>query len=523
MYIAPGSTIRLLTNVPLDASYNHSLSFTSKTAQTAYFTGKAKHILSNQSYQRNRPGVFRANLSADACYDCNYIMYQNSNFGSKWFYGFITAVDYVSNDVCDINFTLDPLMTWYFDYTLKPCFIERTHVPVSEDTIGNHIEPEPVALGEYVQQGYGPLAPGFNELCVIVAVVDVTSGADVQLQDRVVSGATLKAFNRTNLSAIESLLDSYNTAPDSIISMYMCPVDFINNGNIPDGGATLTNSLITSFIQVSKPKPQITHTLDGYIPKNAKMYTYPYCFYRVGNSSGNGLDLRFEFFDGDDMSGRIVGTVTEPVQATFYPTHYKGSESNTAGTFAYGAETITLQNYPMCSWNGDAYKAWVAQNSLPLDGFTVTPQAKGYLGAVGALASGSPAGVVDAATRAMGVLQEEYTHSIAADISKGNFNNGGPNINANMNQFFGGRVTVTKQFARMIDNFFDMFGYAIKKIGTPDRAVRPVWTYIKTAGCVAVGSVPRDDMEKICQIYDSGCTFWTNGDNVGNYNLNNRG
>ena len=48
------------------------------------------------------------------------------------------------------------------------------------------------------------------------------------------------------------------------------------------------------------------------------------------------------------------------------------------------------------------------------------------------------------------------------------------------------------------------------------------WTYTKTRGCVLVGDAPADDVRAICNIYDSGITFWKNGNEVGNYSLDNR-
>ena len=39
------------------------------------------------------------------------------------------------------------MQTWYFDYDLIPCFIERQHVET--DIFGHHIQDENVEYGEY--------------------------------------------------------------------------------------------------------------------------------------------------------------------------------------------------------------------------------------------------------------------------------------------------------------------------------------------------------------------------------------
>jgi hypothetical protein len=80
---------------------------------------------------------------------------------------------------------------------------------------------------------------------------------------------------------------------------------------------------------------------------------------------------------------------------------------------------------------------------------------------------------------------------------------------------------VTEQSAKMIDDFFDRFGYATKRIKIPNRNVRPHWTYTKTLDVAIRGNVPVDDMRKIKAIYDNGITFWRNGSEVGNYSLDN--
>ena len=94
MYIEPNSVIKLLNNVPLDNTYNHTIRFDSLSEQTTYFNSKVKYTFSNQSYQRVVKGRMRLGIGADQVYDCNYLMFQNTGFGNKWFYAFVTGVEY---------------------------------------------------------------------------------------------------------------------------------------------------------------------------------------------------------------------------------------------------------------------------------------------------------------------------------------------------------------------------------------------------------------------------------------------
>lgn len=110
---------------------------------------KAKFKLEKYSYQRKN-GVLTVALTTEQLYDCNYIAYKNTSFENKWFYGFITNIEYVSNDVTNIYFSEDVLQTWMFDYTLNPCFVAREHT--LDDTIGSNIQPENLELGPYIYE-----------------------------------------------------------------------------------------------------------------------------------------------------------------------------------------------------------------------------------------------------------------------------------------------------------------------------------------------------------------------------------
>ena len=96
MYINPQTNIRILSNVPLDTTYDHTIYFDSASAQYNYFISLQKYNLTNYTYQRVKRGVARVGIKADNLYDCNYMMFQNTAYGNKWFYAFITSVEYIN-------------------------------------------------------------------------------------------------------------------------------------------------------------------------------------------------------------------------------------------------------------------------------------------------------------------------------------------------------------------------------------------------------------------------------------------
>ena len=82
-------------------------------------------------------------------------------------------------------------------------------------------------------------------------------------------------------------------------------------------------------------------------------------------------------------------------------------------------------------------------------------------------------------------------------------------------------VSIRKEIAKVIDDFFSVFGYAVRQLKIPNRSARPHWNYTKTINCCARGSLPADDLQRIIKIYNTGITFWHNMAEIGNYELDN--
>ena len=82
-------------------------------------------------------------------------------------------------------------------------------------------------------------------------------------------------------------------------------------------------------------------------------------------------------------------------------------------------------------------------------------------------------------------------------------------------------MSITAQFARTLDDFFDMYGYATHRVKTPNVNHRQNWWYTKTVNANITGNVPNDEMNKIKEAYNNGLTFWKNPSNFLNYSVSN--
>ena len=94
---------------------------------------------------------------------------------------------------------------------------------------------------------------------------------------------------------------------------------------------------------------------------------------------------------------------------------------------------------------------------------------------------------------------------------------------------------VTAEKARIIDDYFSMYGYATNRVKQPNifayfrntsgYYIRPNWNYIKTNGAIVhprTGyGLPAEAEKKISEIIDKGITFWNDESNIGNYSLSN--
>lgn len=538
-YISPNSTIRLLSNVPIDSDYHHTVRFQNTTDQYNWMVNHTVKTFFQNTYQRTGNGVFRAEIAPSEqalVYGVNYMMFQNTAFLDKWFYAFVNNVEYVNNNMFEIHFTLDVMQTWFFQGgSIGQCFVEREHV--SDDVIGNHIEPEPVTLGDYVFQAptYEKLTDNLDDISYILAIVDVNGSSQSAIYNGIACGATLYAYR--NITNLANKINEYIQQTDAIQGLYTVPTWFLPNHTCPEGRILESVTPITLDVPFSEVMTS-NFMIDGYRPRNNKLYTYPYNYLEVNNSGGQTMTLRYEFFRNGrheiiQPKFRIAGSVLMPVQVALWPMDYANVE-NDSGNHVNTVRCLNLPDYPLCSWNYDTYKAWVAQNShnIGVQNATTIIKSSVQIGTgvgsllldplhagrgISSIASGTEALVDRIATNEM----NDYTASIAADGLNGNIASGNILLSAKQQTFYGGRKCITREQAKVIDDFFTMFGYAVRRCKVPEIYSRPHFNYVKTQGANIHGAMPMDAQNTIMNVFDKGITFWDKDSTVGDYSVNN--
>lgn len=493
MFIAPNSTIRLLRGVKLDPTYKNTIHFNSSAEQSSYFAAKAKYTLNEYTYVRKERAI-RVGVLSDNLYDCSYLMFQNSAFGNKWFYAFITNVEYLNNETSQITYEIDVMQTWYFDYTVWPSFVEREHV--TGDTPGDNLVPDNFELGEYVCDDFEATGHlGFYKI-VVAATFD-------ENYDDVAGGNYSNIYSGLHYNVFDSYEDANDfiegagAKVDGIVSVFMMPRDFA--GDVGDSPKNYN-------IEIAK---KITGAIDGYTPKNNKLYTYPYNFLYVTNLNGVSAVFPYEYFSTPECNFGLTGDMSCNPQVILEPKNYKGIPAN------YN-EKMALDGFPQCAFSIDVFKAWLAQTGATLGiqaGTAIGTAAAGY-------AIADPNMMISGMSGIMNTLATVYQHAIMPDQARGTQGNSAMTA-MRIKDFAFIHMHIQAEFAEIIDEFWDVYGYPVHRVKRPNISTRPHWNYVKTREVSITGNVPGDDLAKIKSIYDAGVTFWRNGDEVGNYGLDN--
>ena len=113
-----------------------------------------------------------------------------------------------------------------------------------------------------------------------------------------------------------------------------------------------------------------------------------------------------------------------------------------------------------------------------------------------------------------------YKHSFAPNTISGNASGGDINSSSSQNTFIISHNEIKPEYAEIIDNFFEMYGYKINKLKVPETTSRKYWNYVKTIDINMEGNIPETDLTELKNIFNTGVTIW-HTDNMYNYSLNN--
>ena len=505
-----------LLGVPLENDYKNTLYFANASAQQSYFASQVKFSFTDFSYQR-KDHFIRVPRGYDDVYKCNYVMYQNSAYSNKWFYAFITNIEYVDDGRTDVYIETDVIQTWLFDYTVKASFVEREHV--SDDTIGLHTIPENLETGEYIVNTKSSESQNLALCCVVGSTASPGELANFfgGKYNGIPSGIKYYMWGLNEITTHDggvNSLQSYlemlerNGKSDAVSTLFLAPIWLAGN---PAQHVIVDNS--NSVGEFEFTAPRIT-ALDTYVPRNKKLLTYPFCYMNLSNGQGSNAILHQELWSDSAVSGyvatKVYGCLVPGCSIRAIPKNYKGIEIN------YD-EGVNLGKFPQLNWITDQYTNWLTQNGVNI----ATSVGGGLLATGVGVATGNPVAVGGGLLSIANSVGEVYKHSLVPPQVEGNLNNGDVTTASGHNCFIIYNMTIRREYAQIIDKYFDMFGYKVNLVKVPNSNHRANWWYTKTIDVNIDGDIPNNDMQKIKDCYNKGITFWKNASNIQNYSLSN--
>lgn len=320
-----------------------------------------------------------------------------------------------------------------------------------------------------------------------------------------------------------------DNADNSVISVFMCPAELcIENydGTLPPEFNGVDIISPAPFRKDTEIYFDPTEYFQGFVPNNMKLYTYPYIGLAVDTLSCVTV-YRWEWFlfnKYEKATFGMLGAISPNSEFRVSPKYYQTGENKYNYT-----ESNFVTGFPQCAWAIDSYAAWLAQKSTAEYLNMAQTTAGGIAGVVGSLMQGNIAGALTSGINAYFDLAGQHNQQVLeqtrGDSPRGNIG-GSVDTGARIKGIYYKKITITSEYAKQIDSFFDRFGYAVKQIKKPVRKNRKHYTYIKTSGCKITTmnrGMPLDVVKKIQNIYDNGITFWHySGDNnmvVGDYSV----
>lgn len=533
--------------VPWNSDLKNVQSYNSRAEQISTIQGLLTHKYEHINIIRRDSDLILKGVNEDLT-QCNYLMYQNADISNKWYFAFIDNVQYNSLNSVIISHTIDVWQTYQFDITYYKNLILRAHVAKSSDTVGRWLAPEPINVApeferkhnvfndlswtpqyvlhstsvfnyttkKYEYKGNGTGATLSAEYGIFVnnnddvqrvvknygklsAAEALKSNDDDEYSNWIsdlLTGQTIdKAVKLISTTSISQLQDHRN----ELIGLYAIP-SWVHDGT----NKYATNDITSKSVSVTLP----TSTLAcGYAPRNKKMLSSLCKAYLFYNENGFKLPLKPELFTSGSPSFTI-----------------KSTELSTNGFIlqigSYADYTATTNKISYRCENRLGYDANTGLDKV----LNTLTSAVGVVNAVGSVASQAFAGNVGGAVQgAVGAAQQSINMIDALGQRGVNTGASGDIMSITEKRAMPvfADVSPTEAQCRYIDDYLDVYGYAINEIGKISTYMknRSNWNYIQVANCNIKVSAPNDDVNKLKQMFESGVTIWHK--NFGDYDQTN--
>lgn len=524
---SPTTNLRLLST-PLESDYGNTLWFPDIATQTAYFTSKTVKTYANFNYIKKDNTIVVPD-EIDNLYNCNYIMYQNSNFGTRWFYAFINRMEWASNGSTRLYVSTDVIQTWFFDIKYYQSYVDRCHSDT--DVVGDNIVPESFTTGDaggYQQAGSQDLSP--NWVLVYATAQYDGSPAPAVTGSKIASGSGLvynKAFNQSDLTAV---LNQYvkNGTATAISRIQQVPV-----GN---------HSPAIAF-------PKYPSAINGYVPTNKKLLSGAFIT-NYATMYGQEINFNPAFINGDSVTMQIdvegTGGVVSCIVTNYGSSNVANISMNAAIPEATWAYNQYKNDYNLHSGSNSIYRKRSVENrnfnmyrgilqgvggamqvaGAAIDivnpmthvmGSGVSNAVQGGLSGVSSIlnaaqALGQISGGYDEISQDLMAINESYNAPATGGVPASNMF-----IQSGKTALSYGYKVPPLELVKRCDKYLSVYGYKQSEYRTINLHARLNWTFIKTVGLNASGNFPDEDMKIIKNAFNNGIFFWSYTAAFGNF------
>lgn len=578
-----GTNIRLLSGVPFSGDYKDTRWFDTKSEQTTYFTSKPTvHTMAEANFQRI-DGYYYVSVNAniDSLYGANYLMFQNAQYNSKWFYAFITKLEYVQKNSTKVHFKLDVFQTWKFDMNFKSSFIVREHCKLwnADGTPVLNTVDEGLDYGKTYDTVYAErFVPNDGYQWLVMVSKTPLHGTETAIDPSLIGVPTplsyyVVPFKNGNVPTIRLGTETYPITPptrilkeiyknekatNNIVSLFITEdiglgtsvsgsvmtisteTDTINQVSI---GGTSAFMLHVSEVLTFKSKVVILQNdkYEGYTkPKESKLLMYPYTVLTLDDFKGSRMDYHNELIPEKSLRLMVKGSLGTTNKVSYGIEKYNviGASLFAFTNNEYALFNTSSNDVPIVT---DMLSAYLQGNKNSIENQRNSAYFNGamnasssVLGAISPIAGGASLNPLSmgqgASTMAQGagntVLQLQGIQAKQNDIANlpPQISKMGSNTPYDFGNGYQGVFILKKQikpeYQVMLSDFFNMYGYKVNRVKNPNFHTRKYWNYVQTKNCIILGNFNNDDLLELKSVFDNGITLW-HTDDVGNYALEN--
>ena len=568
-----GSNIQLLANIPFREDYKHTRYFSTRSEQNEWFSGRTVvHAMTQANYQRiEGKYMVRVNKHIDDLWQVNYLRFQNSQYSNKWFYAFVTKMEYENKMNTRVYFEVDVFQTWFLDTTFQPSYVVREHRPQfnSDGTpVINTVE-EGIDYGsEYDITSIKQVRPSSGVMFLVIVCKSLMHGTDAKKITPIKNGipqplsfyihpfladGTVPSSNFEGLSPINTVLKgiySQDDAVNNVVALYVTEYigeDIVSEG---DSGLSLTfNESRFSKASIADDQSENFTTvyvsdLPAYTTKRiafsddkykdlasvteTKLLMYPYACIELTDFKGVSQTYKLEYLDEEGITLNVMGSLGTSNKVSYGLPFYNTTLDGTGDPDKMSLQNAIISNsandIPILN---DYLSAYLQGNRNSLSVQQRSIEFNGAMNAIGTVTGGGGAGnIVQGLASGLGntQLQLEGLQAKKADIANTppSLGKQGSNTYFETGNGYNGLYVITKQikpeYRRKLRAYFNMFGYKYNEVKVPNLKTRQYWNYVQTMSCVLKGTLPQEEHVRLQKVFDDGITLW-HTDDIGNYNL----